>query len=212
MLIKSISLGPVEANSYILIDEESGCCAIVDAGDCNARLLSLLADEKIKKIQYILLTHGHFDHINGVAELKKHFPGAKVVIHEADAPMLGNDLLSLAAGFGLSSNGKVNADILLHGGEKLPFGSKEIEVIHTPGHTKGGVTYHVDDCLFTGDTLFFLSIGRTDFPGGSYEVLNDSVCRLFDMQGDFAVYPGHERSTTLDYERKNNRFVRWKNR
>lgn len=212
MIIKTIPLGPIEANTYIVIDEESGSTAIIDAGDCNKKLLSELSDDRIKKIEYILLTHGHFDHIDGVPELKKHFPDAKIAIHEADAACLGDDSLSLARGFGRLFSKKVNADIILHDGDILPLGKKEIRVIHTPGHTKGGATYMIDDCLFTGDTLFYLSIGRTDFPGGSYEELNDSVCRLFDIEGEFTVYPGHDRKTSLDFERQHNRFVRWKNR
>lgn len=210
MIIKSIPLGPIEANTYIVIDEESGSTAIIDAGDCNKKLFALLDDDRIKNVEYILLTHGHFDHIDGVAELKKHFPDAKIGIHESDADCLGDDSLSLARGFGRLFSKKAKADIILHDGDILPLGNKEINVIHTPGHTRGGVTYMISDCLFTGDTLFYLSVGRTDFPGGSYEVLNNSVCRLFDIDGEFTVYPGHDRKTSLDYERINNRFVRWK--
>lgn len=212
MIIKTIPLGPIEANTYIVIDEESGSTAIIDAGDCNKKLVEALHDDKIKNIEYILLTHGHFDHIDGVAALKKHFPDAKIAIHDFDAACLSDDSLSLARGFGRLFSKKVNADIILHDGDILAFGKKDIKVIHTPGHTKGGVTYMIDDCLFTGDTLFYLSIGRTDFPGGSYEELNDSVCSLFDMDGEFTVYPGHDRKTSLDFERQHNRFVRWKNR
>lgn len=212
MIIKSIPLGPVRANTYVVIDENSGHTAIIDAGDCNARLMKLLDDDRIVKIEYILLTHGHFDHINGVAELKKLYPGAKIAIHEADAPMLGDDLLSLAAGFGLSLNGSTQPDIILHDGDSLPLGDLNISVIHTPGHTKGGVTYMVEKSLFTGDTLFYCSVGRTDFPGGSSAVLNDSVCRLFDLAGDFDVYPGHDIETSLEYERHNNMYVNWRKR
>lgn len=211
MIIKSLPLGPVQANTYILTDE-GGHCAVIDAGDCNEQLLSLLRDENIKSVDYILLTHGHFDHIDGVAELKKQYPDAKIAIHSEDAPMLGDDLLSLAAGFGLHLKSKITADILLSDGDSLPFGTGEIKVIHTPGHTKGSVTYMIDGCLFTGDTLFYLSVGRTDFPGGSYETINSSCCRLFDLTGDFTVYPGHDIKTNLNFERQNNRFVNWSKR
>ena len=212
MIIRTIPLGPIEANTYIVIDEDSGSTAIIDAGDYSKKLLEMLSDEKIRKIEYILLTHGHFDHIDGVPELKKRFPDAKIAIHEADAPCLYDDSLSLARGFGKLFSKKAEADIILHDDDVLSLGNVQIKVIHTPGHTAGGVTYVVDDAMFTGDTLFFTSIGRTDFPGGSYEVLNDSVCRLFDMEGEYTVYPGHDRKTSLDYERTHNRFVRWKNR
>ena len=212
MITRTIPLGPVMANTHIVIDEASGSAAIIDAGDCNFMLLSVLEDERIKKIEYILLTHGHFDHIDGVGGLKRSFPDAKIVVHQADAPMLSDSVLSLAAPFGFRAKDSISPDIVVLGGEELPFGNSSIRVIHTPGHTEGGVTYVIDKNLYTGDTLFFGSVGRTDFPGGDFDVLNDSVCRLFDLDGDYDVYPGHDRKTTLDYERKNNNYVRWSKR
>lgn len=212
MIIKTLPLGPLDANSYIIIEEESGACAVIDAGACDSSLLLGLEDDRIKKVEYILLTHGHFDHMNGVAELKKHFPDAKIAIQKEDSASLFDDSVSLAKYVGISSAEKTQADIILEDGEKLPFGGKEITVIHTPGHTKGSVTYMIDDYLFTGDTLFCCCVGRTDLPGGNSEILNDSVCKLFDMTGEFTVFPGHDKKTSLDFERKRNRFVRWKNR
>jgi len=209
MIIRTIPLGPVRANTYIVSDEKHDGTFIVDAGAYNPRLERLIND---KKIEYILLTHGHFDHIMGVSELKKRFPDAKVCIHEADAPMLSDDMLSLAFAFGAGVDKDLKADIILHDGDELPFGDKLIRVIHTPGHTKGGVTYMIDDCMFTGDTLFCGSVGRTDFPGGDMNVLNDSICRLFDIDGDYNVYPGHDMNTTLSDERKNNPYVNWSKR
>lgn len=209
MIIRTIPLGPVRANTYIVSDEKHDGTFIVDAGAYNPRLERLIND---KKIEYIFLTHGHFDHIMGVSELKKCFPEAKVCIHEADAPMLSDDMLSLAFAFGASVDKDLKADIILHDGDELPFGDKKINVIHTPGHTKGGVTYMIDDCMFTGDTLFCGSVGRTDFPGGDMNVLNNSICRLFDIDGDYNVYPGHDMNTTLSDERKNNPYVNWSKR
>ena len=178
MIIKSIPTGPVQANTHIVIDEVSGKTALIDVGECNFLLLQLLDDDKIKSVEYIRLTHGHFDHIDGVGELKKQFPDAKIAISEEDAPMLSDASLSLASLFGLPQKSKIAPDIILHDGDELDFGSETIKVIHTPGHTKGGVTYQIGSDLFTGDTLFFGSVGRTDFPGGSFDVLNNSVCRL----------------------------------
>lgn len=209
MIIRTIPLGPVRANTYIVSDEKYDGTFIVDAGAYNPRLERLING---KKIEYILLTHGHFDHIMGVSELKKHFPEAKVCIHESDAPMLCDDMLSLAFAFGDEVDKSLRADIILHDGDELPFGDKKIKVIHTPGHTKGGVTYVIDDCMFTGDTLFNRSVGRTDFPGGNSKILNDSICRLFDSDGDYNVYPGHDINTTLSDERKNNPYVNWSRR
>ena len=209
MIIRTIPLGPMRANTYIVTDEKSESTFIVDVGDYNPRFERLIND---KKIEYILLTHGHFDHIMGVSELKKHFPDAKVCIHEADAPMLSDDMLSLAFAFGAGVDKSLKADIILHDGDELLFGDKKIKVIHTPGHTKGGATFVIDDCMFTGDTLFYRSVGRTDFPGGDMHVLNDSICRLFDMDGDYNVYPGHDINTTLSDERNNNPYVNWSKR
>ena len=210
MKIRTMSLGPVRANTHIVTTED-GHTLLIDAGDCNNRLLSVLRERNVECVDYILLTHGHFDHTDGVAELKKHFPEAKVAIHTADAPMLSDGTLSLGSAFGFPSS-SVSADIILEGGETLPFGESPIKVVHTPGHTKGSVTYVIDDCMFTGDLLFYLSVGRTDFPGGDAQELNTSICSLFDYDGDYRVYPGHYIDTTLDFERKNNNLVRWKNR
>lgn len=210
MIVENFVSGPVSANTYLVIDEKTGDAALIDIGECTAEILAALQDERIRNFRYILLTHGHFDHIDGVAALKKQYPKTHVAIHEADKACLHDDLLSLARGFGCGAQEKLDADILLHDGDTLPFGDGEIQVIHTPGHTKGGVTYCIGGALFTGDTLFYLSIGRTDFPGGSYEELNDSVHKLFALPGDYPVYTGHDRTTSLDFERKHNRFVKWR--
>ncbi len=207
MLIENFVLGPVQANCYVLIDENSGEAAVIDPGDCNFSLMKCLKDSKITKLKYVMLTHGHFDHIDGVGEIKKHFPTASVAIHKEDAACLNDDMLSLARSFGLRSKTDLIADIQLDDGDTLSLGENQIEVIHTPGHTKGGVTYKVDNYLFTGDTLFYLSVGRTDFYGGSFSVLNNSIKKLFALQGDFTVCSGHGEKTSLDYERKNNPYV-----
>ncbi len=211
MIVQSLPLGPVMANTYILSSESNGYGAVIDVGECNESLLSHMSTAGIKDLKYILLTHGHFDHIDGVYDLKNHFPSALVCIHENDAKCLEDDLLSLARGFGMSAREKVKPDKILHDGDVLPFGTECFTVIHTPGHTKGGVTYMIDNCLFTGDTLFRSSVGRTDFPGGNFSEIDKSVNRLFDLPGDFNVYPGHGAPTTLDYERHNNMYVKWRN-
>lgn len=196
-----------DSNTYILKDDASGDVAVIDCGRCTQQLVDELKGENVK---YILLTHGHFDHINGVAELKKHFPEAKLAVHSLDAKCLIDDELSMGRFFGIVCNEKCEADVLLYDNDTLTFGSSEIKVMHTPGHTQGGVTYVFDNNLFTGDTLFYRSVGRTDFPGGSFPVLHASVTRLFSLEGDYKVYPGHEKSTTLEIERKLNPYIKWR--
>lgn len=205
-MLKKFVLGPVSANCYCLIND-SGECAVVDPGDASNRLVDFIK-ENGSELKYILLTHGHFDHIDGVAFLKESFPNAKIAIHEADEMCLCDDNLSLARGFGLPSKTNLRADIILHDGDILPFGDDNITVIHTPGHTIGGVTYKYKDMLFTGDTLFCRSLGRTDFPGGDYGEICASIRRLYALSGDYIVYPGHDRESTLNDERNLNPYVR----
>ena len=198
MQIKVMQVGPIGTNCYFLQDEESGLMAIIDPGDDWERIL-----HQVKKaegeVKYILLTHGHYDHTTAVPDLVKALPGVQVYIHQADANGAGSQLFPLAAQVKDLNN--------YDEGDTLSLGSLTIEVLHTPGHSKGSVTLKVGDVLFTGDTLFCGSCGRTDFPGGSYADMQRSLKRLADLPGNYRVYPGHEGSTTLDYERKYNPFM-----
>lgn len=207
-MLKLTTFSPamVYANCYILKDEESGEALVVDPGCYNKRLEAMLKNEGITSLCYILLTHGHFDHISGVGDLQNSF-GGKVVIHLEDAPCLHNRDESLASKFHFSHN-EAKADIVLDGGEELPFGKYKIKVLHTPGHTKGSVCYIVDDIMFSGDTLFKDTVGRTDFPGGSYDEMMDSMKKLAALESDFTVYPGHDVSTTLEREKRYNPYMK----
>ena len=200
MELINFETGPIKVNTYIIHDGKDA--AIIDPGGNIKRILSELESKNLT-LTKILLTHGHFDHIGAVEGLKK-ATGAKVYIHEEDEKMLKSNKYNLST---FTSNGVelTEADVLLKGGEVIDCPSCKLTVIHTPGHTKGCVCYLGDGCIFTGDTLFCESVGRTDFPGGDYNELMQSIKeKLFSLEGDYVVYPGHEEFTTMDNERKNN--------
>ena len=198
MKVSVMQVGPIGTNCYFLQDEESGLMAIIDPGDDWERIL-----HQVKKaegeVKYILLTHGHYDHTTAVPDLVKALPGVQVYIHQADANGAGSQLFPLAAQVKDLNN--------YDEGDTLSLGSLTIEVLHTPGHSKGSVTLKVGDVLFTGDTLFCGSCGRTDLRGGSYEEIMASLKRLGELEGDFHVCPGHDRTYTLERERKYNPFL-----
>ena len=210
MKITKVDLGhEIFANCYVLTDEASGESAIVDPAYFNADIKQTFFDAGAKNIKYILLTHGHFDHIFGVPGLKE-ASGAKVVIHEKDAGHLLDSSKSLADGNFPEKQIPVTADITVRDGDKLYLGDEEISVMNTPGHTMGSVCYILenDRVIISGDTLFCMTAGRTDFFDGNENMMIDSLKRLIALEGDYRVLPGHNRETTLERERTRNWYIR----
>lgn len=203
MIVKNATFGNIQNNCYLVVDEKTNCSALVDCTEYSQKMLDFIGDTDLK---YIFLTHGHFDHITGVKGIKEKY-GARVVISHEDAPMLSSAKLSLAAFCGGEQN-IVEPDILVADGDVVKLNDIEFKVISTPGHTKGGVCYLVGDYIFTGDTLFFCSCGRTDFPGGSSQEIIASLKKIAALDGDLKVMPGHDRLSNLNFERENNPYMK----
>lgn len=194
------------ANCYILGCEETKECAVIDPGDETDRILLALAESALK-VKYILNTHGHFDHVGGNKKMKD-ATGADILIHPLDAPML-NSLSASAANWGFSADDSPAPDRTIEDGDTISFGNITLKVLHTPGHTPGGVSFYTNGNIFAGDTLFQGSIGRTDFPGGDYETLISGVRnKLFVLEDDVNVFPGHGPATTIGREKRFNPFFR----
>ena len=197
MNIKTMQVGPLGTNCYLLEDEHTRAAAVIDPGGDGARIEAQLRADGAE-LKRILLTHAHFDHTGGVAELHAAHPHVPVFLHPADASRLGSDVFP-----------PIGAPTVPYGdGDVVKLGDLDIQVLHTPGHTPGGVCLLVGDALFTGDTLFQGSMGRIDFEGGSYEDIMASLARLAHLPGDFRVLPGHMDASTLERERKTNYYIR----
>ncbi|KPU44983.1 putative metallo-hydrolase [Oxobacter pfennigii] len=198
-----IPAGIYGANCYCVYDETSREGFVIDPGGDGEKILKLINNEGIK-ILFIILTHGHFDHTGGVNYLKQML-NIPVLINEKDTGLLSKE--NIISNF-FPDFEDVSADDFLKDKDKLKFGGEFLEIIETPGHTPGGITIKVEDNLFTGDTLFFNSVGRTDLPGGSYEVLIKSINeKLLIFPEGTKVHPGHGNSSTIGREKKSNPFL-----
>ena len=201
MKIYHVITGLLRVNTYVLVNDDNDALVI----DCGERLKSII-DAKNKygfNVKAVLLTHAHFDHSGCAKALQDQ--GAKVYISTIDAPKLLNDD-NLSSDFGRKFD-YCKADYTFNDGDELDVLGFKLKVIATPGHTDGSVCFIMDRMLFTGDTLFLQSVGRTDFKTGDRDALVNSVKKLFALEGNYNVYPGHEDFTTLEHERKYNTFI-----
>ena len=206
MTIITAVIGLLQTNCYLVADEESREAFLIDPADSADRLVRLIENEDVK-LKGILITHGHFDHVYAVTELaaKYHVP---IYCGEQEAELLANPILNESAAFRREVS--VVADRLLKDGQKLQLGKTEFIVIATPGHTIGGVCYYAEkeQAVFSGDTLFFESVGRSDFHTGNERTLMNSIKeRLYVLPDEVIVYPGHGPKTSIGYEKENNPYV-----
>ncbi|MBN1567381.1 MAG: MBL fold metallo-hydrolase [Acidobacteria bacterium] len=209
MIIRQIEVGNFGIFSYLVGDEKAGECLYIDPSDDHDLLLQEARSHGLV-VKYIVNTHSHIDHSMGNREMVRQ-TGAKVIIHEADAAGLLDTPPDILQMFGATD--PPPADILVSDGGLIQVGSVALQVIHTPGHTPGGMCLYTEGMVFTGDTLFVGSVGRTDFPGGSYAQLENSIrTKLYTLPGETVVYPGHNygmtATSTIEHERRTNAVVR----
>lgn len=203
-MLKIFTVGPMEANCYILYNPDKREGLIIDPGAEGSHLIKFIKQEKIF-INYIINTHGHPDHIGANRKIKE-YTNAPILIHQYDAPMLTKSGSVLSLIFPLESSSPP-ADTFIKDGDLIECAGMKLKILHTPGHTPGGISLLIDDFIFTGDTLFSGSIGRSDLPGGSQEVLLNSIKKILSLEENLIIYPGHGPSTTVRQELQSNPFI-----
>ena len=206
MRMSKLVVGPVATNCYIVSDENTKEAFIIDPGAEPDRIIDKVKETGVS-VKAILLTHGHFDHISAVNELKREF-GVDVYVGQEDADLMADMELNVSYMFGMPYAAR--ADKILLDGDVLEIAGFSIKVLFTPGHTKGGICFYLEkeNVAFSGDTIFQQSVGRTDFPTGSARVLSESIKnKLFILPEDLQLFPGHGDSTTVGYEKKYNMFL-----
>ena len=206
MKVVRIPAGIYAANCYLVYSEDNKEAIVIDPGGDEDDILTQIKNLGLD-IKYIILTHGHGDHISGVNGIKD-YTKAPLAIHKEDEYLLKDGRSNLSSMMAMGTV-EITADILLNDGDKISFGGLTAEVIHTPGHTPGGISIKIGDSIFTGDTLFAGSIGRTDFPKSSFEAIMDSIKnRIIIYPDDTIVYPGHGPSSTIRNDKESNPFIK----
>lgn len=205
--IKVFVEGPIDANNYLVTDVESNEAVLIDCSDSNTEFIDAVKSTGVN-LKYILLTHGHFDHILGVEKFQSVF-GVDTYMAKEDEEQVDAAPSMIKYFTGIEPPKFVKINHFVKNGDEFYIGKTRIKAISTPGHTQGGMCYLVGDKdLFSGDTLFFRSVGRTDFQGGSFESIKRSVKDvLFKLSGDIVVHPGHGQKSTIDYEKKFNEII-----
>lgn len=193
-------------NNYLVWEDEASSAVLIDAGPAIEPVLDSLKSKGLK-LDAILLTHGHPDHVLGAAELARE-TCAEVYLHEADAPMVKGMPPAFLSMLGISKMDVPEELKPLHDGDVLELAGMSIGVLHTPGHSPGSVSFHIDDAVFDGDLVFRSSVGRTDFPGGDFETLaNSAAQKIFTLDPETKIYPGHMGPTDVGWEKRTNPFL-----
>ncbi len=203
MIIKTIPVGPLQVNCFIVADEKSGKAMVVDPGDEPDIIMDLVRKNNLT-VEYIVCTHGHFDHVGAVGDLKKE-TGAEILINRDDLDIY-DSAAELAHYFGLELESQPAPDKFLKDGDVINIGSLNFEVFSSPGHSPGGIVLYGEGIVISGDTLFAGSIGRTDLPGGDEIIIRKSLGRLMKLPENTIVLPGHGSSSTIGREKKENPF------